>query len=279
MFPGRTVNMRDLIKLYARPKLNTPNLLAAWPGVGNVAIIIATYLSNKLLFKDLAEIEPASFFDPTGVLVEDSIIEAPQFPHSKFFYRKNEKKDGSDLILFLGDDQPVAKGYELSNCVIDVALRFHVKRIYTCAAALTRIHHTEQPKVWGVGTDQTMVQELKRLNLKQKGNLQIAGLNGLLLGVAKEREIEGMCLLGEVPMYASRMPNPMAALAVLRTLTKMLEIEVDLAELARSAEETREKMKQAAAEAMGQYIDYFTQPIWEQGQEEEGEDGEEEEES
>ena len=54
--------MRDLIKLYARPKLNEPNLLAAWPGVGNVAIIIATYLTTKLNFKDLAEIEPARFF-------------------------------------------------------------------------------------------------------------------------------------------------------------------------------------------------------------------------
>ena len=122
-----------------------------------------------------------------------------------------------------------------------------------------------------------MVQELKRLNLKQKGNLQIAGLNGLLLGVAKEREIDGMCLLGEVPQYASRMPNPMAALAVLRTLSKMLEIELDFVDLSRLAEEAKEKMKQAAAEAMGQYIDYFTQPIWEQGQDEEGEEDEEEE--
>jgi proteasome assembly chaperone (PAC2) family protein len=268
--------MRDLIKLYARPKLNNPNLLAAWPGVGNVAIIIATYLTTKLNFKELAEIQPAGFFDPTGVLVEDSIIEAPQFPQSKFYYRKNDKNNGSDLVLFMGDDQPASKGYELANCVLDLALRFHVRRVYTCAAALTRIHHTEQPKVWGVGTNQVMVHELKRLNLKQKGNLQIAGLNGLLLGVAKEREIDGMCLLGEVPMYASRMPNPMATLAVLRTLTRMLEIDVDLVELSRVAEETREKMKQAAAEAMGQYIDYFTQPIWEQGQEEEGEDGEEE---
>jgi proteasome assembly chaperone (PAC2) family protein len=264
--------MRDQIKVSARPKLNEPNLLAAWPGVGNVAIIIATYLTTKLNFKDLAEIQPEEFFDPTGVLVEDSIIEAPQFPRSKFYYRKNDKKGGSDLILFMGDDQPASKGYELSHCILDVALRFHVKRVYTCAAALTRIHHTEQPKVWGVGTNQRLVQELKRLNLKQKGNLQIAGLNGLLLGVAKERDIDGMCLLGEVPMYASRMPNPMAALAVLRTLAKMLEIEVDFIDLARLAEETREKMKQAAAEAMGQYIDYFTQPIWEQGQEEDEEE-------
>jgi proteasome assembly chaperone (PAC2) family protein len=269
--------MRDSIKLYARPKLNEPNMLAAWPGVGNVAIIIATYLTSKLNFKELAEIQAASFFDPTGVLVEDSIIEAPQFPQSKFYYRKNEDKEKSDLIMFMGDDQPVSKGYELANCVLDVGLRFRVKRVYTCAAALTRIHHTEQPKVWGVGTTSAMVQELKKLNLKQKGNLQIAGLNGLLLGVAKEKDIEGMCLLGEVPIYASRMPNPMAALAVLKVLTKMLNVEIDLIELARVAEETREKMKQAAAEAMGQYIDYFTQPIWEQGQEENGEDEEEEE--
>jgi uncharacterized protein len=271
--------MNELIKLYAHPKLKTPNLLAAWPGVGNVAMIIATYLTSKLHFKELADIQPANFFDPTGVLVEDSIIEAPQFPQSKFFYRKNDNKAGSDLILFLGDDQPPTKGYELANCVLDLCLRFHVQRVYTCAAALTRIHHTEQPKVWGVGTTPSLVQELKKLNLKQKGNLQIAGLNGLLLGVAKEREIDGMCLLGEVPMYASRMPNPMAALAVIKVLSKMLEIEVDTAELAKLAEETRQKMKQAAAEAMGQYIDYFTQPIWEQGQEEgdDGEEGEEEE--
>jgi len=271
--------MRDIVKIYARPKLNEPNLLAAWPGVGNVAIIIATYLTSKLTFKDLAEIDPAYFFDPTGVLVEESIIEEPQFPQSRFYYRKSDKPGGKDLILFLGDDQPATKGYELAHCVLDVALRFHVKRVYTCAAALTRIHHTEMPKVWGVGTNLAMVQELKKLNLKQKGNLQIAGLNGLLLGVAKEREIDGMCLLGEVPMYASRMPNPMAALAVIRVLANMLDLEVDTADLARLAEETREKMKQAAAEAMGQYIDYFTQPIWEQGQENEeddGEDGEEE---
>lgn len=269
--------MRNLIKVTARPKLNTPNLLAAWPGVGNVAIIITTYLTSKLNFKELAEIDAASFFDPTGVLVEDSIIEAPQFPQSKFYYRKNDKKGGSDLIIFMGDDQPTSKGYELANCILDVGERFHVKRVYTCAAALTRIHHTEQPKVWGVGTTHELVTELKKNNLKQKGNLQIAGLNGLLLGVAKEREIEGMCLLGEVPMYASRMPNPMAALAVLRLISKMLEIEVDFVELAKVAEETREKMKQAAAEAMGQYIDYFTQPIWEQGQEDDEEEDEEDE--
>jgi uncharacterized protein len=271
--------MNDLFKIYGRPKLNAPNLLAAWPGVGNVAVIIASYLMSHLTFKELADIHSEIFFDPTGVLVQDSLVEEPQFPQNRFYYRKNDKKDGQDLILFLGDDQPAAKSYELAHCVLDVAEKFHVQRIYTCAAALTHIHHTEQPRVWGVATNPGLVNELKQQNLKQKGNLQIAGLNGILLGVAKEREIEGMCLLGEVPMYASRMANPMAALAVMKTLQKMLGVELDLAELGKVAEETREKMKRAAAEATAQYIDYFTQPIWEQGQEEEGDEGEEEDEA
>ena len=107
--------MTNLIKLTARPKLNTPNMLAVWPGVGNVSIIIASYLTTKLRFKDLAEILPTNFFDPTGVLVQDSIIEAPQFPQSKFYYRKNDLAGGSDLILFMGDDQPPTKSYDLAN--------------------------------------------------------------------------------------------------------------------------------------------------------------------
>ncbi|GAH26410.1 unnamed protein product [marine sediment metagenome] len=110
--------MKGLVKLYARPKLNSPNMLAAWPGIGNVSIIVATYLERKLNFKRLGEIEASYFFDPIGVMVRDNVVEAPQFPESKFYYWKN-KGGGSDIILFIGDDQPAAKGYELANCVLE----------------------------------------------------------------------------------------------------------------------------------------------------------------
>jgi len=265
--------MNELVKLHARPKLKSPNMLAAWPGISNVSMLVATYLEKKANFKKLAEIEASHFFEPIGVMVRGNVVEAPQFPQSKFYYWKNEG-GGSDIILFIGDDQPADKGYELAHCILDVGLRYKVKRIYTCAAAITRMHHTEQPKVWGVATNQRMTDELKVYDLMQRGNLQIAGLNGLLLGAAKERDIDGICLLGEVPMYATRIQNPMAALAILGALTKMLDIEIDTSELAQIATETKEKMKLLAAEAMGEYIDLFTEPIWEQG--EDGEDDEEE---
>jgi len=246
-------------------------MLAAWPGISNVAMIVATYLAKKLEFKQLAEIQASYFFSPIGVLVKKNVVEEPQFPQSRFYYWKNRTGE-SDLILFIGESQPTTKEYEMANCVLDVGQRFRVKKVYTCAAALTRIHHTEQSKVWGVGTSLEVAKELEGYNLVKGGNLQISGLNGLLLGVAKKRGIDGICLLGEVPTYTTRMQNPIAALAILNKLTKMLGVEIETDELAQLASETREAMKRVAAEAMEEYIDYFTEPIWERGEDDEGEE-------
>ncbi|MFC1967051.1 PAC2 family protein [Chloroflexota bacterium] len=266
--------MSNLVKIYARPKLNNPVMLAAWPGVGNVAMIVANYLRKGLEFKRLGAVEAAYFFDPIGVLVRDNVVESPQFPQSNFYYLKN-RKDGRDVILFIGEDQPPVKTYEMANCVLDVGRRFGVERVYTCAAAMTRIHHTEAPRVWGACTSMEMTDVLVEYDLVQMGNLQIAGLNGLLMGVAKERNIPGICLLGEVPLYATKIQNPMAAMSVLKVLATMLNIEIDMEELAQFAAETGEKMKQMAAQAMGEYIDFFTEPIWERGEDDEEDDEDE----
>lgn len=258
--------MKKLYKLSSNPTLNEPNLLAAWPGISNVASIVASYLLRKLPFKDLAETNDAYFFDPIGVLVRNGIVEDPQFPKGRFYYYKN-KEGKSDLIIFTGEDQPQNKTYELAHTVIDLAERFSVKRIYTSAAALTRIHHSEHPKVWAAATGENASESISEYGVTVGENLQISGLNGLLLGVAKERGQEGICLLGEVPTYFSRMPNPIAALSIIQVLSKMLDIKVDTYELAQQASEVKEKMKQMASEAMEEYIDYFTEPIWEKDDE------------
>jgi len=64
----------------------------------------------------------------------------------------------------------------------------------------------------------------------------------------------------------------MAALAILRVLTKMLDIKIDLLELEQVSGQAKAQLKQMAAEAMGEYIDLFTEPIWEQGEDEEEDD-------
>jgi predicted ATP-grasp superfamily ATP-dependent carboligase len=61
---------------------------------------------------------------------------------------------------------------------------------------------------------------------------------------------------------------------VLEALTMILELKIDMSEMEELAAETQERMKQMVSEAMGEYISYFTEPIWEQGQEPEEDDEE-----
>ncbi|MCK4222601.1 MAG: PAC2 family protein [Dehalococcoidia bacterium] len=264
-----------LYKLYRRPRPERCTMLASWPGVGDVSLIIARYLKDKLDFVEIGEIDAVSFFEPVGVMVEENIVKEPHFPESKFYYWRGNKDSGA-LLLFIGEEQPASKGYEMVSCVLDVAQKLAVERIYSCAAAITRIHYSEKSKVWGVATKPELLGGLSQYDIVLKGDLRIAGLNGLILGMAKERDIEGVCLLGEVPGYATQMPNPEASLSVIEVLTRMLRIEVDLTDLGDWARRAEEQMERMTKQATAAFIDHFTEPIWEQAEAEEEEADEDE---
>ena len=259
--------MKEIIKLFKKTSRDC-DLIASWPGIGNVSLILTKYMKEKLNAEEIGTIEPYDFYDPIGVMVKNNIIETPQFPESKFFYWQNPKKK-RDLVFFISEEQPSSKGYDLAHCILDIGKKIQVKRIITCAAAIAKIHHTENPKVWGAGTNQKLIEDLKKYDIILKGNLQIAGLNGLFLGAAKERGFDGICLLGEVPSYTTRIANPKAALAVLKAMIDILDIEIDLTDLITVSQRADEQMKRLAAEAMEEFITSYTKPVWPQEDEDE----------
>ncbi len=259
--------MSDAIKLYEQPGPGRCYMLASWPGIGDVSLTAAKYLVDKLGAREIGEIEPVGFFEPVGVTVKENVVGSPRFPESKFYYWESDNSD-TGLVIFIGEEQPVAKGYDLVNCVLDVAAQLKVEKLYACAAAVTRVHHSDEMKVWGVATNAGLVEELSRHNVILRGDLRIAGLNGLILGMAKERGMEGLCLLGEVPGYATQIANPRASLAVLGILTKMLGITLDLTALENMAEQVDREMDRIAKKVTAEFIDQFTEPIWEQDEDE-----------
>jgi len=82
--------MKKFIKITAKPKLKAPVMIAAWPGVGNVAMLLANYMLDNWISRS-GKIDASLFFDPIGVLARDHIIEAPQFPQSHFYTGKIKK--------------------------------------------------------------------------------------------------------------------------------------------------------------------------------------------
>ncbi len=255
------------VKLYREPEMVNPCLVTAWPGVGNVAVIAATYLKDRLNAEELGEIDPSAFFDFGGVFIKDNLVDTPTFPEGKFYYW-DSGGEGKDIIIFLAEAQPATGSYEYAGLVLDVAQRFGVKRVYSLAAAITE-YHPDQPRVLGAASSPELLEELKKLEVVMAGDFYVAGLNGLLLGVATERGMEGVCLLGETVKYAARMANPRASQSVLGALTNLLGVEIDMAELEEFAESTEKQIRQINNEMKREFLQNFTKPIWERQEHEE----------
>ncbi len=247
------------IILYNEPKLENPVLVAGWPGIGNIGIIAVDTLRGMLKAEEFGEIEPWDFFYPKRLLIQNGILEDMEFPTSKFYFSQTEKRD---LIFFIGEEQPSEggrtyaegkKAYQMANLVLDVALKFGCRRVYTSGAAVAPIHHTMRPKVWAVPNSEELIPEVRRYentvlmsDIEGRGGQgNITGLNGLLLGVAKKRGLEAICVMGEIPIYLQGFPfpYPKASKSVLEALTAALGVKIEMGGIAAVIERSEREIE------------------------------------
>jgi len=215
------------VKLSKKPRLKSPYLICAWPGMGEVAFKAATHLVNQLKAEEFAQIPPEDFFYLTGSIVQEGILNVPEFPYSKFYFWKN-KGGENDLIIFVSNAQPdLAKADDYCRRIIYIAKSLKVKAIISFAAMPQAIDHTQQPKVWFTATSKEIINTLREYNLELLSEGQISGMNGLFLGMAKKEGFNGFCLLGEIPLYTIQIENPRASYAVLDALGRILKIQID----------------------------------------------------
>jgi len=240
------------IRFYKEPQLEKPDLIAAWPGIGNIGLIAYDTLRGMVEAEEFAEIEPWDFFYPRSASIKEGELKELEFPGCKFYFKRIGERD---LLFFIGEEQPTEtkKIYEMASLVLDVAFHFECKRVYTAGAAVAPIHHTAKPRIWAVPNTPELIEEVKGYNNTiimsdiegRGGQGNISGLNGLLLGVAKKRGLPGICLLGEIPIYISQfpMPYPKSAKSILEVLTAKLGIKVDLSKLDYLAKEVEENIE------------------------------------
>jgi len=249
------------IRLDRIPEVENPVLIAGWPGIGNIGIIAVDTLRGMTRAEEVGEIEPWDFFYPKRVLIRNGELMDLEFPTNKFYFKRTERKD---LIFFIGEEQPAQAGrayaegkeaYQMANLVLDVALELGCRRVYTSGAAVAPIHHTVIPKVWAVSNNESLVDEVRSYentilmsDIEGRGGQgNITGLNGLLLGVAKKRGLEAICVMGEIPVYLQglALAYPKASRSVLEVLTTALGIRIEMGgidELVESSEREIERV-------------------------------------
>ncbi len=232
------------IILYEEPELKDPVMIVGWPGIGDVGLVAVDTLRATTEAVELGEIESWDFFYPKKVIIKTGILEDLEFPTNKFYFKRFER---NDLIFFLGEEQPkkqTASGYaegeeayRMANLVLNVAEKFGCRRIYTSGAAVAFTHHSVRPRVWAVPNTEKLMEEIKKYpntilmsHVEGRGGRGfISGLNGLLLGAARKRGFEGVCLMGEIPVYFQGLliPYPGASKSVLKVFGEVLGIKID----------------------------------------------------
>jgi hypothetical protein len=230
------------INIVTEVELHEPVLMAAWPGMGHVALKAYVYLHEALRAKNLAFVEEPEFFRLPGINIQDGLVQSTMLPQSGFYYWRHPG-GSSDILFFVGDQQPVGgKEYQLAEALLTFAGSLGVKRVITAAAMPTAINHYQDSRVWVTATHEELLSELSPVCDRVLREGQISGMNGLLLGVAKQMGMEGFCFLGEIPFYTTEIENPKASKAVLNVLNKVLGLEISLHELEELANQTEKEI-------------------------------------
>lgn len=228
------------IHLTESVKLSHPVMFAAWPGMGNVALGAINYLRRSLALQPFAQIDTKLYYSPDSILVEDGFIKLPPPPRSIFYFRRRP-----DIIVLENDVQFAGvSGINFVREILDFAKEIGVSRIFTGAAFPVPVSYRESVRLFGVANMKSGLDLLVRYGIKIMEEGSISGLNGLLLGYAQERNLESICILATMPIYATGFPNPRAWKALVEIFSQMLQVNVNFNELDQKIQQIDDRMKQ-----------------------------------
>jgi uncharacterized protein (TIGR00162 family) len=224
---------KSVIKELADVELKNPILVEGFPGLGMVGSIATQYLAKQLKAKKLAILHSPHF--PYHVLVDKK--GGARLLRGEFYFWKNETGE-NDLIFLTGDSQAqtIEGQFEVANSILDFAEKKKVKTIITIGGYRNEVEGT--PNVVAVSTSPALFEKaLKAKAVSSEAGTPIVGTAGLLLGLAKFRKIDAVCLLGETRGY---LPDPTTAKSIIEILQRILNVNVDLKGLDEEIERSKE---------------------------------------
>jgi len=208
-----------------KPKLHNPILIEGLPGIGNVGKIALDFILEELKAKKIAEFRGNNI--PHSVFInENNLVDLPSI---ELYYKKLKEQD---LLLLAGDVQPndEASCYEFCDTVLDTMQEFKCNEIITLGGIALR-QEPKLPQVFITGSNKKIVEAYTKgtkANSKIYGKVgPIIGVTGVLLGLAKRRNIPAVSLLAETfghPFYL----GVGGAREILKILKKKLQIDMDI---------------------------------------------------
>jgi proteasome assembly chaperone (PAC2) family protein len=208
---------KPYLRQMSTPTLENPIFVQGLPGFGNVGKIAAILLMKFCGAKPFAELYSPSF--PDYVSVNSKGI--CRLPRYEFFAAPMEK---NDFIILIGDTQPsfddVVAHYALCSETLDFVQKQGCSFIVTTGGVpITE----EKAQVYVAATSRRLALEFMEKGAVMYSKGRIVGATGLTLGLAKERGLEGVSVLGATTGFKA---DRGAGFTVFKFLMKALGNEV-----------------------------------------------------
>jgi proteasome assembly chaperone (PAC2) family protein len=215
------------------PELRAPILVVAfagWNDAASAATAALETVAESLDAERIAELDPEEFYDfqvarPTIRLTEGQTREV-DWPLNAFFAARAPSAD-RDLVLLSGIE-PNTRWRTFAGAVLEAAERLDVEMVITLGALLADVPHTRPVPITGLASDPDLVE---RLNLQRSTYEGPTGIVGIVHDACRRRGLTSASLWAAVPHYVAAVPNPKAALALLRRLEQFTGIAIEASEL------------------------------------------------
>lgn len=237
--------MEEVVKIVEEDgvEYENPIVIEGLPDVGLVGTIAASYIVEKLNYKEIGHIESDLF--PPVMVIHDGKLKNP--------FRIYSAEGGRIVVVLSEVAVPPKAVYPLTTALADWFHKIDVKQPVISVKGLPMKNRMdiEKPEVFAVGNDEGAMKELKakQMDLLEEGF--IAGTYAIMLRECSKRKISAISLLAQCyPVY----PDPGAAASAIETVKKFVtSLDIDVGELLENAEgiklKARDLMQQTALSA------------------------------
>ena len=255
------------IRMHRRPQLREPVLIVAfrgWNDGGEASTSALAYLRDRWEARPFADLDVEDFLDfqmtrPT-VRLESGVTRRIDWPESRFWHASVH---GRDAVLFLGVE-PNMRWRSLTEEFVELARQLGSRATVTLGAFLADVPHSTESPVTGSSGDQRRAEELGLTASRYEGP---TGIVGVLHDAFAKAGLAATSLWAAVPHYLPGGPNPKAALSLVRKVSALTGMPVEVDTLERAVETWERQISSTISEnpELAAYVTQLEQVAAERG--------------
>ena len=245
----------NYINLHDKPDARFDRLImafAGWPDAGESATASIKYLIRRLNATKLADIDPEEFYDFTQERPRSSRTRdgrrRVRWPTNEFYWWAAPETDAEGApqnALFFVGIEPNLKWRTFSETIANLALDLGVNTVIHLGALLDAVPHTREIRLTGSSTLPELQQALDSASIGTSNYQGPTGISTAVMETCTKRGMGYASLWGHTSHYLQAAPNYRVSYTLAQTLTRLLRLPVDLAELRAAAEKFDGEVVQA----------------------------------